>query len=194
MNHKILGLLGLIGAPTLGVGMYLESIHHPLASSWFVKTWGLLYISGWLSSMEGLRRLEATGSDRFGKTIIRVVLVTLCLANVYNVWEMIDPKSTSILYFIVDMNWPLSNLLMVAVGIAVLRARRLYGWQRWIPLFMGFWLPLAFSLSKLVGLTSSVMLISGAYSALAWSLLAITVLTTRVTEPRASGLSNLFGS
>ncbi len=183
MNRKLLGLLGLIGAPALALGTHLMGIHHPLADTWFGKSWGLLYITGWMASMEGLRRMEATGSGRFGKTIIRVVLGTLLLANVYNVWEIIDPTSKSPLYFMVDMCWPLSNLLMIPVGIAVLRAGRLRGWHRWVPLFVGFWLPLTMILSRLFGMDSPVMIVSGAYSTLMWSLLAITVMTAPETKP-----------
>ena len=185
MTHKQLGFIGLLYGPSLGVGMYLEFIHHPLASTWFGKIWGLLYISGWLASIEGLRRLNATGSTRFGRIMLRVVMITLVLANVYNVWELIDPTSTSPLYFLVDMCWPLSNVLMAGVGVAVLRANRLQGWRRWIPLTMSLWLPLSLLLSRLYGYNSPILFSMGIYSAITWSLLGLAVMTTPADEAYA---------
>ncbi|GAB3943144.1 hypothetical protein GCM10028805_08900 [Spirosoma harenae] len=182
MNHKLVGFFGLIGAPFLGISMHLMSINHPLADSWIIKLAGIFYITGWMASMEGLRQLKATGNHRFGRVIIRLILITLTLANVYNVWELINPNESSVLYFILDMNWPLSNVLMLPVGIAALRARRLQGWGRWIPLAMSFWLPLALLLSKQYGMNSPIMHLTNVYSALMWSLMAITVMNARKQE------------
>jgi hypothetical protein len=139
---------------------------------------GLLYISAWMCSMIGLRRLQATGSSRFGKAIILINLYTLSIANLYNVYEAIEPKADTSLFWILDAFWPISNILMLIIGITVVRANRLKGWKRFSPLLCGLWLPLTIIGVNLFGKTPEVMLISGMYSAFTWMLMAYMVSTT----------------
>lgn len=101
-----------------------------------------------MAGIEVMRRLNIAGPDRFGRGIVRVVLATLLLANVSNVWQAVAPTDKPALFIALDMDWPLSNVLMLAVGVAVLRAKRLPGWQRWVLLAVGLWLPLSITIKQ----------------------------------------------
>ncbi|RRB06642.1 hypothetical protein [Larkinella rosea] len=141
MNTKLLGIMALVGAPFLCINTYLhvqnhggQLVYHTTPLSGFL---GILYISGWLCSIIGLRRLGATGADNFGRIISPLILSTLTLANSWNVYEMVLPDHNTLLYRLLDAFWPISNLVMIGVGIAVVRAGRLTGWKRFVPLACG---------------------------------------------------------
>ncbi|GHB75378.1 hypothetical protein [Persicitalea jodogahamensis] len=180
MNTKVLGTLGLLGAPFLSFNTYLN-----VSSSGIYTTtplsgfFDLFYITGWLCSMAGLQQLGAAGTDRLGRIIMPTVLVTLVLANLYNFYEIILPEHDTLLYRTLDLFWPISNLVMIGVGIAVIRARRLRGWKRYIPLMCGLWLPFTMLVwSKLpFGFH-----LTNAHTALAWTLLALVVFTSHESD------------
>lgn len=173
MNHKLLGALGILGAPFLFIG-----------TAWYADDMGLtglIYMTGWICSLVSLQRLRATGDTAFGRGIFYAVFGTLVLAQAWNGWTMFDPKANSTFYQILDLTWPLSNVLMIPLGIAVLRARRLAGWYRFVPLAVGLWLPITLTGMALVGRTSALMVFSGCYSAMAWALLGFVVIQGRNT-------------
>jgi hypothetical protein len=99
----------------------------------------------------------------------------LGLANVSNLYQMLLPGHSSALFFALDAFWPLSNLAMVVVGIAVIGAKVLSGWRRYVPLAVGLWFPLTMLGVALVGRTSPYLFYVPYYSALAWMLLALAV-------------------
>jgi hypothetical protein len=179
MNNKTLGTLALIGAPFMVIGMYLEQTYQHLSDSWFTGVWGLIYITAWMASIVALRRMNATGNSRFGKAILWVITVTLILANISNVYQLFAPRDKSILFIILDAFWPISNLIMLVVGITVIRAKVLSGWQRFVPLVVGLWFPLTALGLIFVGRDAPVMVLVPYYTAIAWSLLAIVVLTNQ---------------
>lgn len=180
MNNKLLGILALIGAPFLCINTYIH-VPDPNAHVYITDSlsgfFDLLYISGWLCSILGLRRLGAMGTNRFGRIILPAILVSLILADIWNVYEMILPNHNTLLYHILDAFWPISNVVMIGVGIAVIRAKKLTGWKRYVPLMCGLWLPVTIAVS--FGLNDYAFLLSNLYTAIAWTLLAITVLTTK---------------
>jgi hypothetical protein len=122
-----------------------------------------------------LHRLGAAGKSRFGRILLPVVMVMLGLANVSNLYKLLLPDYQSALFFAFDMFWPLSNLAMLVVGIAVIRAKKLPGWRRYVPLAVGLWFPLTMLGVALVGRTSPYLFYVPYYSALAWTLLALAV-------------------
>lgn len=187
MNTKQLSVIALLGAPFLCIGVYVEANYAPLGNSWWTGVWGLLYITGWMASLKALRRLKLAGSSRFGNGIVWVVMATLIMANVSNVWQLIAPTYKPVLFMVLDMGWPVSNVLMLGVGVAVLRANRLSGWQRWVPLAVGAWLPLTMALSR----TPIVLHFSNLYSAVAWTLLAVVVLSESIRQQRAHVISGI---
>lgn len=179
MTNKILGIAALIGAPFLCINTYVH-VPDPNAHVYITDSlsgfFDLLYISGWLCSLIGLHRLGAIGNDRFGRIIVPVALASLVLADVWNVYEMVLPNHDTLLYHILDMFWPISNVVMIGVGIAVIRAKKLSGWKRYVPLLCGLWLPVTVLVSLVM--QEFAFAISNGYTAVAWMLLAVVVLIT----------------
>ncbi|CCH54320.1 hypothetical protein BN8_03479 [Fibrisoma limi BUZ 3] len=191
MNNKTLGILAMLGAPFMAIGVYVESQYKPLADSWWTGAWGILYITAWMGSMIALIRLGVAGNSRFGRVFPLIVLGTLTIANVSNVWQLVAPAYKPALFWALDMGWPLSNVLMLVFGIAVIAAHRLTGWQRFVPLLCGLWLPMALT-TKFWIPTELGFNLTSAYSAVAWALLALVVLTTRrLKQPLLSPLPRL---
>lgn len=77
-----------------------------------------------------------------------------------------------------DLFWPLSNVIMLIVGITVIVAGRLQGWKRYIPFATGLWFPLALLCSFIDNSLVS-FLFGGFYSVVAWTLLAFVIITSR---------------
>lgn len=180
MNNKTLGTLALIGAPFLLIGMQLEEIYkQELANTRFTGAWELIYITAWLASIVALQRMKATGTSKFGQGILWVIIGTLLLAEASNVYLLLFPKEQNTLFRILDTFWPISNLVMALVGVAVVRAKVLPGWHRFVPLLVGLWFPISILVITLWGRNQTTFLIGSIYSAIAWSLLAIVVLSTR---------------
>ncbi len=191
MNNKTLGTLGLIGAPAMVIGMHLEQTYQHLSDSWFTGVWGLVYIPAWMASMVALYRMKATGNSYFGKILFWVIGGTLVLANFSNVYQLIWPRDKSVLFLTLDAFWPISNLIMLVVGITVVRAKVLIRWHRFVPLVVGLWFPLTALGMLLLGRNASVMVLVPYYTAVAWSLLALVVITRKEKLPLSS---ILFGS
>jgi hypothetical protein len=184
MRNRILGTIGMLGAPFLCIDLIFHSgqangsdYSHTSLGGFF----SLLYISAWMCSIIGLRQLHAAGKNKFGKNLLLLLLFTLTLANCWNVYEMIDPGANTPLYGMLDMFWPISNLVMLLAGITIVAARQLMGWKRYVPLMVGLWFPLSVSLLLLMGKTSAVMYVSGFYSAISWIILGYVI---RSSEPQ----------
>lgn len=188
MNNKTLGTLALAGAPFLGLGMIVEQVYKPLHDSWFTGAWGLVYISAWLCSITALRRLEVTGRSRFGKGILRVITGTLVIANASNVYQLLWPGEKTATFYALDAFWPISNLVMVAVGITVIVTRGLPGWRRYVPLAAGLWFPFTAFCMVLLGSWEAATPVSSLYTAAAWTVLAGVVLTTPTPQPAEAGV------
>ena len=178
MSNQLLGILALIGSPWLFIGTYLEERMPHLSDSWFTGVWGLLFISGWICAAIALKRLSATGRGAFGKTILLILLISLSIANVSNVIQIIVERDKPSYFIFFDLFWPLSNLVMLIVGIMVLAIKGLPGWKRYIPIATGLWFPLAM-LFSFAGISILSFFFGGIFSALAWGLLAIVIITTR---------------
>ena len=88
MSNRLLGILALIGSPWLFIGTYLEERMPHLSDSWFTGVWGILFISGWTCAAIALKRLKATGNSAFGKVILIILIISLCVANVSNVIQI----------------------------------------------------------------------------------------------------------
>jgi hypothetical protein len=186
MNNRFLVTLALIGAPSLLIGHTLESIFPSLAGSSFYGAYGFIYITGWMCSIELLRRTQATGKSLFGKFIVWLILGTLFLANSSNVYAFIAPQNRSALMLTLDSFWPISNLLMLILGITVVVSKRLSGWQRFVPLFAGLWFPFAMASKVFLTGVHIPFDIVFTYSALAWTLLAFSAITSNKSDKKTS--------
>ena len=189
MNNRTLGILALIGAPFLGLGMIVEQFYSLLHDSWFTGVWGLLHISAWLCSITALRRLAVTGQGQFGQGILRVITGTLVIANISNVYQLLLPGEKTVMFIILDAFWPLSNLIMLGVGIAVIVAKGLPGWRRYVPLAVGLWFPFTVLCMGVTGSWAAATPASSLYSTVAWTVLAVVVLQNRTLQPTKVNLA-----
>ena len=189
MNNRTLGTLALLGAPFRLIGMVAEEHVKSLANSWFTGVWGLFYITAWQGSMVALQRVQITGRSRFGKTLLWVITGTLLLANVSNVYQLLAPGQRTVLFVALDAFWPLSNLVMLVVGVAAAKVGRLRGWQRYVPLAAGCWFPFAMLTLTLLGRTPLALWIGGTYSALTWTLLALVAMKPNVRPVESAQLA-----
>ena len=177
MHPRHLGILALIGSPWLCIGSYVEGKMPELSDSWFTGVWGILFISGWICSAIALNRLRATGTTFFGRTMLVALIVFLTIANISNVIQVIAERDKPSYFMVLDAFWPLSNLVMLIVGIMVIVVKGLPGWKRYVPFATGMWFPLAM-LSLSIDDRFISAFLGGIYSALAWALLAVAVMTT----------------
>ena len=174
MCNKVLGAVALICAPFLCIDFLDNQVHSSV--SWTTGLYGFIYMLGWMASITGLYRLNATGSYPAAKAILIFQFLFLLLAQAFNVDVIIHGSIYNELQSGLDPFWPLSNGFMIITGIAVIRANLLQGWHKWIPLITGFWLPLML-LFKAMGIEN--LYFAGFYSAIAWTLLAIVIYTAR---------------
>jgi hypothetical protein len=177
MSNQLLGILALIGSPWLFLGTYLEQRMPHLSDSWFTGAWGILFISGWICAAIAIKRLKVTGSSSFGKVILLILLLSLSIANISNVIQIIVERDKPSYFMFFDLFWPFSNVIMLIVGITVIAVKGLPGWKRYMPLATGIWFPLVM-LSSLIDNKFLSFFFGGIYSALAWALLAIVIITT----------------
>lgn len=194
VHNRTLGILGLLGAHYLLIAPLLPMRYPALAQSAFDGLFGLFFMLTWMGSLIGLIRLNATGSSTFGRFIIRVNLATLAVANVWNLYQAIEPNANTVLYRVLDVFWPMSMGLMLLVGITVAWVGTLRGWRRYVPLAVGLWLPLTAFMGTLMSLplisswtagpdaTLYLLLLSGVYASLCWCSLAYLVWST--PQPR----------
>ncbi|GAB3490372.1 hypothetical protein GCM10027341_02030 [Spirosoma knui] len=187
LNNRTLGTTGLICAPFMMISMLLMEQFPDLKKTAFDGLSGLVFMLPWMGSLVGLLRLNAAGNSLFGRWIIPANLITLTLANCWNVYNAVEPWAGTPLFWFLDAFWPISMLTMLLVGITVARAGVLQGWRRYVPLAVGLWLPvtaLAGKLTELIvspgaaGGTLIAMSISGIYGTVCWGLMAYLVRTT----------------
>lgn len=176
MSNKLLGAIAMLCAPFLCIDFLVhgqagpnEEFEHTSLSGVF----SLIYMIGWMCSIIVLKRVAATGYSAFGRFILNAQLFTLTVANVWNVWEIVQPGANSPVYQVLDLFWPLSQVVMIAVGVTVIVARRLSGFERYVPLMAGLWFPISLVFMLLIGQNYLTMILSGVYSAVMWFLLGL---------------------
>jgi hypothetical protein len=174
MCNKILGVVALICAPFLCIDFLDNQV--VASSSWTTGLYGFIYMSGWMASIVGLYRLNATGTYPMAKVILMVQFLLLLIAQAFNIDVIIHGSINNELQSTLDPFWPISNLFMIITGIAILKAGQLQGWHKWIPLITACWLPVILLMGAM-GLHD--LYFAGFYSAIAWTLLAIVVYTAR---------------
>jgi hypothetical protein len=154
VNYRALGIVGMICAPALSFGSFFHSqpADSPNPYQIFASLGGLLYLSGATASAIAMRRLRVTGNGTGAGVLFVVQVVGLLLAMMFDVFEYAAPqiKETTV-FFITDMAYPFSHILMVIVGIVVVKASVWRGW-RCVPAFLiGAALPLFLAASAAFG-------------------------------------------
>ncbi|WP_188816039.1 hypothetical protein [Hymenobacter cavernae] len=180
LSNKTLGTLGMLGAPFLALAMLWSSFwgKHWLNPSYLDGVLCLVYISAWMCSMLGLVQLRATGESRFGRGVLYLIFSTLTLANCWNTYHAIHPNAWTLLYRALDAFWPISNLVMLVVGITIAHTKGLPGWRRYVPLAVGLWLPSVALVYTCLGNNLSTMLFDTSYTTSAWLTLGYVVRTS----------------
>lgn len=153
--QRVLGALGVLGAPVFlgqwaaaGFGAPPVGAAPTLAGSLL----NLAYLAGFAASAIGLRHLRATGRGRGAAALTAVQAVALVLAASQEVQDLTGARPLGAVgYHAADVAWPLSHVLMLAVGVAVLRAGVWRGWRRRTPLACGLVLPLAIAAAAVGG-------------------------------------------
>ncbi len=174
-SNKTLGIMAMICSPFLFIEMlcdYKFGLRNTSASG----IADLIYMTGWICSIFGLIKQEATGDTKWGRRLLRLNLVFLGVACIWNIWTIVDPTNNSTLYRVLDFFWPASNILFFITGIVIAVQKKLSGFNRWIPLIAGSWLGFALTFGTVAGGTNDLSLYSiGAYSAIAWFLLGLSI-------------------
>lgn len=174
-TNRILGIVALIGAPFLlidGINVGFKETADTHISGFF----NFAFITGWICSVVALYRNGAYGKDKTGTVIFSLQIVLLFFANAWNIYEMVQPGVNTLLYRVLDTCWPLSLLCMFISGLVIAMKGRLTGWQRYIPLLAGCWLPLGLITWMLLPRSAGVFFFFSLYSAIAWSMMALAVL------------------
>ena len=171
--HRILGLLGMLGSPFLFLSFAVNGFQQG-DSNRLGAALGLVFALGWLANVLGLRSLHAAGRRLPAAILLGVETVGVVLACLFQVYEFVAPGSGGLLYTVTDIAWPLSMLLLLVTGIAVIRARVFTGWLRFVPLGTALWLPLGIVEMGVLGETVG-QAIGGVHTMIGWFLLGYAI-------------------
>jgi hypothetical protein len=143
----------------------------------------VIFLSGWMCSVIGLRQLRATGDAPSGRIVLLMQIVGLLLAMIWSASHLVAPNinQNSALYRVGDAMWPLSVLFMIVVGLFTLRTARLDGWRRFTPLLCGLALPLMLMLGAILG-REAMRWIGGLGFLIPWMLLGYAVRSSIATS------------
>lgn len=183
MNDRMLGIIAMICAPALLVETLLRGEQENALITGIAS---MVFMAGWICSNTGMRRMQAAGTGKWGRAALLIQLVGLVLAFMFGFFEATGLLGReSIVFNVTDAAWPLSMLWMIVVGITVIRANRLSGWRRIVPLLCPFWLLIAIVGSIALGDTAGGSLGFG-YAAVLWVLLGYIVFESRERVSAAS--------
>ena len=174
MNNRLLGTIAMICAPALLIeGLLLGGQEN--ASITGIAS--MIFMAGWICSNIGMWRMRATGTGKWAYAVLLIQLVGLVLAFIFGFIEataLLDENN--VVFILTNAAWPLSMLWMILVGITVIRAKRLSGWQRFVPLLCPFWLVFAIAGSAVFG-DAAGGIVGFGYAAVLWGLQGYLVLS-----------------
>ena len=135
-SARISGALIAIGAllwaaTRLAIGVPAEGINHP------IEIWGsFAFQIGLVAFLAVAWATRATGTGRGGRVVLAVEVILLAMAigwTIPHLWQANRPHD-ELWIQVLDAGWPFSMLGLIAVGVAIARARRWPGPARWLPL------------------------------------------------------------
>ncbi len=174
---KILGIIGIAGAPWILIDFINNGLYERFVATSESGVRNFFFMAGWISSVAGLYLLEAMGAKRWQKTIMVIQLILLLFAECWSIFEIIAPESSSVVFYLLNFSWPVAGFFMVVTGIVILKAKRLRGWKRYVPLLAGLWFPESFATYFLFPNHLMSLIASGLYSAIVFSLLGLCLVT-----------------
>jgi hypothetical protein len=186
LNHKVLGVLGMVAAPLMLVELLLSRAMGISIGQFgrFEGLLGIIYLAGFLSSVVGMRILRATGKGKVAAALFWIQIAGLLLASCQNVLQLFGhPDLNSRFFRIADAAWPCSHIFMIVIFIAALYAKVWTGWRRFTPLWCGLVLPIAILASPNRRYLAEIFAI---LSTTAFMLLGFAVRTTAVTSSQVA--------
>lgn len=179
---RFLGLTAMLCAPALLAEALRNGFQRAPEEDALSALLYLVFAVGWFCAVLALRLLRAAGTGPLGRALVTLPLLTLPVAMMQSVFDLVGVRTDSALYMASDLAWPLSMLLTLLVGMAVLFARRLTGWRRFVPLLCGLALPVAILMGVPFG-DAGMQLSFPLHTALGWALLGYAVYSA---APRAT--------
>ena len=160
ISNRILGLLGMIGAPMLLLFFIFGNTDGGASKTLSERLWaltGVMYMAGWLCAAVGVRRLRATGDGTGAKIIFIIQITLLTFALVFSLMEVggYNYQNGGIIFAAADAGYPLSHLFMNVVGIFVVRAKVWQGFPKFAPFLVGIALPVTLALMALGYVTAA---------------------------------------
>lgn len=183
-SNRALGAVAMILSPMLFVASFFYAAEYgqPNPRQIWASLGGVLYILGAMITATAVRKLRATGGGKGAAILYFVQMTGLLLAMCFDILEYAAPQlRETLVFFITDMAYPFSHLLMIVVGVAIVRAKVWRGWRR-VPAFLvGFALPSFIVLSLVFGRENAgfifpLMVTTGFF------LLGLAVFTTKTSE------------
>lgn len=153
-SNRVLGAVGMLLSPMLFVSslFYASEFGQPNPRQFWASLGGFLYILGAMLTATAIRSLRVTGSGRGAAILYYVQMTGLLLAMTIDVLEFAAPqRRETLVFFLIDMGYPFSHLLMIVVGTAIVRAKVWRGWRRIPAYLVGFALPSFIVLSLAAG-------------------------------------------
>lgn len=178
--HRVLGALGMLGAPA-----FLFIWQHVEGASLSANLLMTAYLAGWVCSPVGLRRLRATGHGRGAGNVFAVQMLGLALALCQQPQDEFARRPLGdAFYTVCDLAWPFSHVFMLVVFAAVWRTGVWTGWRRWTPLACGLVLPLTIAGAATKLFSPGALFNFG--TALSFLAFGLAVCTARSTERAAT--------
>lgn len=184
INHKLLGTLGMLGAPMLLIEFIIFGLilAENQRDERIVGLLELIYVGGWACSIIGMRQLRVTGDNLLSKIVFTIQMIGLSLAAAFAAQSIIvpNPDPNTLFFRVADIAWPFSHLFMLVVGGLVWWAGVWRGWRR-LPAFLcSLGLLVFFLVGASLGKELSV-LIFGASTTVGFMSLGYAVRTARQT-------------
>jgi hypothetical protein len=177
-NMRLLGILGILGAPMLFLEMVFQaSINDPeKLDQRFIGFLGIFYIGGWIASAIGKRKLKVTGEGTASKIVFIIQIIGLILAFLFNVQALfgVTYAMGGAFWRITDIAYPFSHVFMIVVGILIWRAGVWKGLARIAPVFVGLMLPMFFVFT-LMGTNQLGAVTATGFAAIGFVIIALTV-------------------
>ena len=172
ISGALIALGALIWAATrLVIGVPVEGVNHS------AEIWGsFAFQIGLVAFLAVAWATRATGTGRGGRAVLAVELVLLVMAigwTIPHLWQA-NRSHDELWIQVLDAGWPFSMLGLIAVGVAIVRARRWPGAARWLPLAASLLLVVDIALVWLPTQVSHV--ITFVYLAVAYTALGIAVI------------------
>ena len=179
MNNQTLGTIAMICAPALLIeGLLVRGGDNAVITG----IASMVFMAGWICTNAGLRRMQAAGTGKWGRTVLLIQLAGLVLAFLFGFFEATSLLGRdSIIFNVTDAAWPLSMLWMIVVGVTVIVAKRISGWPRFVPLLCPLWLPTAIAGTMAFGATGGFFGV--AYATVLWALLGYIVVRSDSRQP-----------